>query len=655
MLQHSRRWLVLLLIGIFATITVIFLASESGQSLEVQILHASDFEAGIPALEDAVNFSSVLNTLKAEKTDRTLILSSGDNYIMGPFFAASGDRSMGPLLGKENNGRSDIVIMNALGIEAAAFGNHEFDEGTGRIADLIQADDKGYEGANFPYLSTNLDFSGDLNLQDLVTENGQMANDISHHIAQSTIVTVQGERIGLVGATTPLLSRISSPGPDIGVEPANPEDVNALAANLQPVIDDLTAQGINKIILLAHLQQLPMEESLAQQLKNVDIIIAGGSHNILADETDRLRPGDKVAGPYPIIETSASGEPVVIVNTGANYRYVGRLVLKFDPKGKVDPNSIDANVSGAFASDRPGEQPADPRIVEVTDAVREIIMEKDGDLFGKTTVFLNGSRRDVRTQETNLGNLTADANLAAARAADPTVVVSIKNGGGIRDNIGTVNGQGGNNPNAGEKMPPIANPMANKKDGDISRLDIENALRFNNALSLVTVTAEDFLKLVEHSVAATEYGVTPGQFPQIGGFAFSFDARRPVGERVLSLAIKDDKGAIQDVIVKEGQFQGKGDRPIRLVTLSYLADGGDSYPFPEIAAANPSRFNRVDLVANVEEPTFTTPGTEQYALATYMEKNYSKTPYTLEDVPPDQDQRIQNMARRRGDTVLNPS
>jgi hypothetical protein len=59
-------------------------------------------------------------------------------------------------------------------------------------------------------------------------------------------------------------------------------------------------------------------------------------------------------------------------------------------------------------------------------------------VYGYTSVFLNGISGEVRNRETNLGNLTADANLAAARAVDPAVTVSIRNSGGIRDSTRVV-------------------------------------------------------------------------------------------------------------------------------------------------------------------------------------------------------------------------
>ncbi|HBB35370.1 MAG TPA: bifunctional metallophosphatase/5'-nucleotidase, partial [Cyanobacteria bacterium UBA9273] len=506
-------------------------------NFQLQLLHASDMEAGIPALTDAVNFSTVVNALRDDYAN-TLILSSGDNYIPGPFFSASSDSTLRPVLGREGIGRADILIMNEIGFQASAFGNHEFDLGTSTIAELIGNDNRGYVGTRFPYLSANLNFANDPNLARFVIADGQ--DPRSNSIAKTTVITVGGEKIGIVGATTPTLPAISSPGPGVGVTPSpfsgtpTAAQLDALAAEIQTSVDALTATGINKVILLAHMQQLFIERELAKRLEDVDVIIAGGAHSLLPDSTDRLRPGDTAPSDvsYPIIETnSTTGEKVLVVNTAANYTYVGRLVAEFDSAGKIDLTKLDPAVNGAYATDPASvatliaTNPAaggvtatpDPEVVQITNALKNVIIAKDSNIFGETEVFLNGTRNDVRTQETNLGNLTADANLFVAKQTDSSVVISLKNGGGIRDNIGTVQAAGGStDPNDFIKLPPPANPLAGKEEGEISQLDIENSLRFNNALSLVTVTAAQLKEIMEHGVSGVRPGSTPGAFPQIG-------------------------------------------------------------------------------------------------------------------------------------------
>ncbi|MGF1673971.1 MAG: choice-of-anchor I family protein [Rivularia sp. (in: cyanobacteria)] len=650
----------------------------------LQLLHAADQEAGIPALDDAPRFSAVLNALKNQDADNdgnidyenTVILSSGDAYIPGLFLNAAADPTLAPLLGTEGRGRADIIIQNELGFQAIAFGNHEFDFGTGFIESVI-APDGAYPGANFPYLSANLDFTPNADLAPLVTADGQEASTIPGKIAKSTVITVNDEKIGVVGATTPTLARISSPG-DVGILPADPNDIAALAAEIQKSVDELTATGINKIILLAHMQQIGIEQQLAGLLKDVDIIMAGGSNTRLVDETDRLRDGDTAQGVYPILLKSATGQDVALVNTDGNYKYVGRLVVDFDGQGNIITDSIDPNVSGAYATDDAGvaalnaEELVDPEIKAITDALREVIQAQDGNVLGITEVFLNGDRASVRTEETNLGNLTADANLDYVKGLDSTVAVSIKNGGGIRDSIGRIITPPG--ATESEKLPPEGNELSGKPDGGISQPDAENALRFNNDLTLITLTAEQLKEVLEHGVAGTEPGATPGRFPQIGGVSFSFDATKAVGERIQSAAILNDDGSVKEALVKDGQVVGDANRGIRIVTLGFLANGGDSYPFADFVAANPTFANRVDLIGETDtdrnlngvidapvnpslfdpgKADFAASGTEQDAFAEYLLANFNtpETAFKVADVPVAEDTRIQNLAFR-DDTVL---
>ncbi|MEE4378636.1 MAG: bifunctional metallophosphatase/5'-nucleotidase [Candidatus Competibacteraceae bacterium] len=629
-------------------------------TFQLQLLHAADMEGGAEAVEDAPRFSAILNALRDENPTNTLVLSSGDAWIPGPLYSASSDDSLSGLLGIVGNGRGDILMQNAMGFQASAFGNHEFDEGPDAVFNILAADsdDTGnYPGAAFPYLSVNLDFSAEPELSTLVTVDGQNVADLANRIARSAVVTVAGETIGLVGATTPALASISSTG-DVIVNPAN-GSIPELANLIQAAVDALTATGIDKIIILTHMQQLAIEQQLAGLLDGVDIIIGGGSDSILADATDRLRPGDIAVDDYPIQLTSASGEPVLLVNTDGQYRYIGRLVVEFDANGVVLPDSIDTAVSGAYATDEQGlielnGPNPDPTVVAIAGALGEVLIDRESNTFGKTLVYLNGVRASVRTEETNLGNLTADANLFVAQSFDPSTALSIKNGGGIRNDIGEVLlPPGTNDPDDAIRLPPPANPIAGKEEGQISQFDIQDSLRFNNDLTLLTLTAAELVAVIEHGVAATEPGATPGQFSQVGGIRFSFDPSLPPNSRVRSLLVLDSNGAQEgvnpDVVVQDGLLQGDPGRLFRIVTLGFLAGGGDQYPFPDR--------ERVDLVEQglpMGAATFADPGSEQDALAEYLVVNFPDgMPFDEIDTPIEQDERIQNL-NVRADTVLTP-
>ncbi len=656
---------------------------ETPARFTLQLFHLSDQEANATSVRLAPNLSAIHNVLSAQDIDgdglpgydHTLFLSSGDAWIPGLFYNAS-DEIYGV------KGAADILIQNALGVQTISFGNHEFDQGTRIISQLIgglpPSDEfEPFDGASFPYLSGNLDFSADPNLAPLATEDGQDVADIAGRIAGAAVVTTDGgERIGLVSATTPTLATISSPGAGVGILPESfdrsptPEQLDALAAVIQADVDALLAANpdIDKVILLSHMQVLEIEFALAERLTGVDIVIAGGSNRRLFDDNDIGFGGDAAQGVYPTFLTAADGNPVAVVNTDAAYRYLGRLVIDFDENGVIVPESYDPTISGAYASDDAGvarvgaEGLASSEVVAIANAVNEVIVAGESNFFGVTTVFLNGQRQGggldgVRTQETNLGNLTADANLFYARDFDDTVLVSIKNGGGIRASIGSIVVPGGGTEPV--RLPPEGVPGA-KPEGGISENDIANALSFNNGLTLLSLTTPELAAVLEHIVSGFTSLEVDSQMGHVGGVRFSFDPSLPPGARVLNAGVFDGEELVAKIF-ENGEIVDNGAQTFRTVTLNFLANGGSGYPFTDLE--NP---NRVDIyqdldgdnVADTDGPatggaTFAPDGTEQDALAEHLLARYGNDPtaegfrtFDEEDTTPEFDSRIQNLAFR---------
>jgi 2',3'-cyclic-nucleotide 2'-phosphodiesterase (5'-nucleotidase family) len=650
-------------------------------NFSLQLFHLSDQEANTTSTELAPNLSAILAALRAEDIDgdgeeghvHTLTLSSGDAWIPGLFYDASETLYGAP-------GAADILIQNELGIQAISFGNHEFDNGTGIIAELISGDiDFGgddpadflpFEGANFPYLAGNLDYSEEPNLGPLATGDGQNVADIPGQVSGSALVTTEGgETIGLVSAVVPTIDDgLTSPGPDLIVEPAS-NSQEELAAIIQADVDALLAEnpGLDKVILLSHQQVLSREVELATRLEGVDIVMAGGSNSVLLDETDTGFDGEGADGPYPIFETGADGNPVAIVNTDNAYAYLGRLVIDFDENGVIIPESYDADLSGAFETSDEGvarvgaEGLADPEIVAIAEAVEDTIVEGESEFFAVTTEFLNAERAGggtdgVRTQETNLGNLTADANLDYVQQFDDTVVFSFKNGGGIRANIGRiVQPAGDGDP---ERLPPEGVPGA-KPEGGISQNDVANTLAFNNGLTLLSLTTQQIVDTVEATLSNySSLEESAGGWGQFAGLRFSFSPDLAPGNRIVNAALVDEEtGEITAELVRDGEVVDNGDATFRTVTLNFLANGGaDGLPvtnpdedgFDEaIAAAT----NRVDLV-DEENPvfdggaTFAATGSEQDGLAEYLLAEFGRegeTTVDLVDTTPRLDARIQNL------------
>lgn len=630
----------------------------------MQLLHVSDADGSDQTtLNSIANLSGLIAKFKADFADNTLVVSSGDNYIPGPRFNAANDGSLTTLLGAAEVGRADIAFLNAIGVQASALGNHELDLGPKQFADIIKTSGA-WKGAQFPYLAYNVDFTKDSNTSGSKVNNGlQAASLTGGKLAGWTKILVGGETIGVIGASSPVFKNITTTGgleftPTLtGTEP----NIDTLAAAIQKGVDEMTAQGINKVVLLAHMQTIATEKALATKLKDVDIIVAGGSNTLLTAYNGKVRLGDTSAGVYPFQATSASGLPVVVVNVDADYKYLGRFIAPFDANGVLMPGRFDHSLSGAWMTsetdDKAGGVTPNSTVVAIRDALKKVLSTKDGTVFGKTSVFLEGRRAAVRNQETNFGNLTADANLWYAKLQDSTVQISLKNGGGIRSEIGEVLAAPGSTTVASLE-PPKANTDANRKAGEVSQLAIETALKFNNKLWAFDITATELKSLLEHGVAVLG---SQGRFPQVGGMSFSYDSSKTAqvldasftvttaGERIRSLKVGSD------VVVQNGAIVGNGSRTFRLVTLNFLATRGDGYPFP----AEASLVNKVDLTTamtsatagGAASSTTATLGSEQDAFMKYLKSQYSTTAYNTPDTVEASDLRIQNLSVRT-DTVL---
>ena len=154
----------------------------------------------------------------------------------------------------------------------------------------------------FPFVSANLNFRGEPSLQALVNKRA---------IVKSYVIRKEGQLIGIVGATTPLLPAISSPR-NVTVDP----DV---AAAIQTEIDRLTAGKVDIIIIVSHLQNINEDLALAPMLRGVDVMIAGGGDELLANENNLLVPGDVRNPDFPYPLYAYSTEPNT--DTGDHHRW----------------------------------------------------------------------------------------------------------------------------------------------------------------------------------------------------------------------------------------------------------------------------------------------------------------------------------------------
>jgi 5'-nucleotidase len=508
-------------------------------------------------------FKTVVDNLRTQATTGkpsqrgtkrgVIMLSSGDNFLAGPQFNASLDKGV-PFY--------DSIGMSLIDYDAVAIGNHEFDFGPDVLADFIRGFSK-----PTPFVSANLDLTGEPALQALVRGSRSKGDDDddddddggrrrSAFIAESVIVKERGERIGIVGATTPRLSFISSP--------RNVEVLEDVAGEVQREVDRFRRQGVNKVILISHLQSVLEDRALAPMLRGVDVMIAGGGDELLAQPGTPLVPGDAIQGPYPITETGADGKPIPIVTTAGDYKYVGRLVVTFDRKGnvlEVDPSSGPVRVSG----EAPDAVAPDAKMHSlVVDPVATYVADLAANVIGQTEVPLNGTRPAIRTIETNLGNLVADAHLWQARALAPafglpTPDIAMVNGGGIRNTT----------------VIPA---------GPITELDTWNTLSFANFLSVVpNIPAAQLKELLENAVAFAP--AQDGRFAHIAGMKFQY-ATSGTGMRiatdgtVITPGTRVKRVELDDgtVLVADGAVV-LGAPAVDIATTDFSARGGDQWPF----------------------------------------------------------------------------
>jgi 5'-nucleotidase len=535
-----------------ALLALIGTTAVAAPGYTLTILHNNDGEsqlvsaAGEPDFGGVARFKTLVDGKKAAATtDGTLLVSSGDNFLAGPEFSLSLAKGV-PFF--------DTIAAEALGYDALALGNHDFDFGPDVLADFIG----GFSATKPPFwVSANIDVSAEPTLKAL-KDAGTLAPSVS--------VSKGGEDIGIIGLETPNLPFISSPR-DVVVS-GDPADITSLAPIVQAQVDALTGAGVNKIILASHLQDIDNEIALAAALTGVDIIVGGGGDELLANPGDLLVPGDEVDTDhpmYPIVAKDKAGIDVPVVTTAGEYKYLGYLEVTFDAAGKVTLwSGSPLRVSGV-APDAVAEDPA--LKTAVTDPVAAGLAVLDADVLTTSTVDLDGLRSSVRSVETNEGNLIADALLFSGRTKAASFGakypdVALQNGGGIRNN-------------------------AILPAGPITLLDTFDMVPFPNFVSVLNdVPASQFKEIMENAVSRVD-GLSggTGRFAQIAGFSFTYDPSQTAQELDEDAKVTKAGSRVRDLKLNDGTYIVKDGalattaRPVTIATIDFLARGGDQYPY----------------------------------------------------------------------------
>ena len=459
---------------------------------QLRVLHVNDTHANI---ENTPRQISAIYEHRKGNTNN-LLLHAGDVFS-------------GTLYFNEFKGLADLELMNLVGFDAMTFGNHEFDLGSEALAPFVQK-------AEFPFVSSNVDFSADALMKDLQSSTyTKKAKD--GKIYNGIIKTINGEKVGIFGLTTAETTSISSPG-DVKFED--------YIASAKASVKAFKKQGVDKIIALTHIGYNDgggdNDLELANQVDGIDIIVGGHSHTQLAE---------------PVVVEKYK-EPTVIVQANEYSKFLGELDISFDKKGKViayegELIEIDAkNEDGSYIF------ADDPEAAQILGKYKPIVDAKKKQVVGSTTVELIGGNPAARTGETNLGNLIADGMLAKAKTINPNTVIALQNGGGVRTTL---------------------------QAGPITLADVMTVLPFSNALAIMEITGSELKTALEHSVSAAPNA--SGGFLQVAGMRFTYDSSKASGNRVQSVEV-----------LQNGEYTALSDTATYYAATNiFTAKGGDGY------------------------------------------------------------------------------
>lgn len=472
--------------------------SSDDDNFNMTLMHTNDTHAHV---ENIARRVTAIKQVRAEHPN-SLLLDAGDVFS-------------GTLYFNEYKGQADLEFMNYIGYDAMTFGNHEFDLGTEPLAKFV-------ENAQFPFVSANVNFSKDVSLQDRFNDE-LSADPLDGEIYNGIVKEVDGEKIGIFGLTTAETKDISSPGDDVEFENYIEE--------AQKAVQQFEQQGVNKIIALTHIGYQDgggdNDATLAKEVEGIDVIVGGHSH-------DKLEA--------PVIDKTGE-EPTVIVQANEYSKFLGVLDVEFDENGKVVEHNgklIDIDQKASDAKDAPYVLQDDAEAAQIlAEKYKPTIDVFKQTVVGTTAVELDGERANVRTKETNLGNLITDGMLAKAKTINPNTVIALQNGGGIRASIDS---------------------------GDMTLSEILTVLPFGNSLGIMELTGQEIIEALEHSVASAPE--QSGAFLQVSGLKFTYDSGKKAGERVVAVEVKGDGETYVALDAEKKYF---------VATNTFTAKGGDSY------------------------------------------------------------------------------
>mgnify|MGYP004599267061 CR=1 FL=1 len=452
----------------------------------IVILHTNDVHGGIAGYAKLAAAKESYTASGAY----TLLVDAGD-YIQGdPTVSAS-------------QGKTAIELMNSTGYDAATVGNHEFDYGYANLKTISAQ-------ANFPILAANVQY------------NGATAFD-SHTI----FTAANGKKIGVFGLETPETATKAHPAKIQGVTFVGGQDMMKLA---QTEVDTLKAAGCDYVICLGHLG-IDAESTgnrsidVLNAVTGIDVFIDGHSHSTLDQIKAATNGTGKVGNAY-------------LTSTGTKLANVG--VVDIAPDGIITTSNVPLDTLTAENADT----------AAVIQRIQQQIDADYGAVFAQSEVQLNGEKAQVRTGETNLGDLITDAMLWQAGTLGEKVDAAISNGGGIRASLSV---------------------------GGLTKKDINTVLPFGNTLYLVKLTGAQLLEALEASTCSLPESI--GAFPQVSGIEYTVNtgAKFSSTENYPGSTYGKPNAVNRVTIQRVGGAAFDPAETYTIVTNDFLGAGGDTY------------------------------------------------------------------------------
>ena len=538
MTRGHRNYLIFLL-TVLAVLTS-WSPAAAGADFSLTILHVNDTHSHLEPVWVPLRLEGQKTWVRAGGYARLAtkikdVRAKADHVLV----LHAGDMVQGTLYFTKFLGRADVDLLNLMGIDAMAVGNHEFDRGPGLLKDMAAR-------AGFPILAANLDASGEPELQGV--------------IRPYIIREMGGERIGVIGLITPDTAVSSSPGPNVKF--GDPIEVATRAAA------ELEKKGVNKIVALGHIG-LKEAVDLARGAPGLDVVICGHSHTLLGD-FEAL--GLKADGPYPIRLTGFDGQPVVLAQAWEWAKVAGVLKVDFDAGGRVgavDGRSALLVGDGFVRADRQGNK------VEVTGDERASLQA-----FIRSNPSIESAAGDPEVLKKLAAYSPGVRALEKEKVADVAVDIPHAREPGLQKDPGAARGS--------LIAPLVAESMLWKVNqvGQNAHLALQNAggvrislskgpltvaqvyrlLPFNNTLHVLELTGAEIKAALEHGLSRGG-----GAFPYVAGARYVVDFSKPSGGRVTEVEISDPRNP------EKPWARLNPEKKYRMVTNGYLAGGGDAY------------------------------------------------------------------------------